>query len=124
MPLAAIAFGLVLILIGLWGYFTAAVSSPTALIPAGFGLVLLLCGIFARDSRHRKTAMHVAAGVGLIGFLGGFTGLLQIGHVLAGEPVARPHAVISKSLLSLLCLAFTGLCVRSFIQARRLRTLQ
>ena len=30
-----------LIVIGLWGYFE--VSSPTALIPVGFGAVLILC---------------------------------------------------------------------------------
>ena len=123
MYLATIGFGAALIALGIWGYTTAATTSPTALIPAAFGLILLLCGVIARNPAKRKTYMHIAAGLGLLGFLGGLPGLFKFGYVVTGAPVARPHAVISQSIMSVLCIAFTWLCVRSFINARRNRTL-
>jgi hypothetical protein len=63
--------------------------------------------------------MHIAAAVGLLGFLGAARGLTRIGAVLAGEPVERPAAIIAQSIMAVLCLVFVGLCVRSFINARR-----
>ena len=124
MYLATIGFGAALIALGIWGYTTAATTSPTALIPAAFGLILLLCGVIARNPAKRKTYMHIAAGLGLLGFLGVLLGLFKFGYVVTGAPVARPHAVISQSIMSVLCIAFTWLCVRSFINARRNRTLE
>lgn len=124
MYLAAVGFGAALIALGVWGYTTAETTSPTALIPAAFGLILLFCGVMARNPQKRKTYMHIAAGLGLLGFLGGLPGLFKFGYVVTGAPVARPHSVISQSLMSVLCIAFTWLCVRSFASARRNRTLQ
>lgn len=124
MHLAAIAFGAALLALGVWGYTTAQTTSPTALIPAAFGVVLVICGVFARHPEKRKTFMHVAAAVGLVGFLGGLPGLFKFGYVVTGAPVDRPHAVISQSIMAILCLVFTWLCVRSFMNARRSRGLQ
>ena len=42
---------------GLWGYFE--VTSPTALIPVGFGLILLLC--YNGVKNQNKIIAHVAA---------------------------------------------------------------
>jgi hypothetical protein len=63
--------------------------------------------------------MHIAAVIGLLGFVGAARGLTRIGAVLAGEPVERPAAVIAQSLMAVICLIFVVLCVRSFINARR-----
>ena len=41
---------------GLWGYFE--VTSPTALIPVGFGLILLLC--YNGVKNQNKIIAHVA----------------------------------------------------------------
>ena len=43
-----------LIVIGLWGYFE--VSSPTALIPVGFGAVLILCTPGVKKQNFLKAA--------------------------------------------------------------------
>ena len=45
-----------LIVMGLWGYFE--VSSPTALIPVGFGTVLILCTPGVK--KQNKVIAHVA----------------------------------------------------------------
>ncbi len=118
---ASMGVGLALIALGIWGYSTAQTPSPTALIPAAFGAVLLLCGVMARDAAKLKTWMHIAAVVGVLGFLGGLPGLLKIGDVLSGAEVGRPNAVISQAILSVLCLFFTILCIRSFKAARSAR---
>lgn len=122
MASVAIWFGLLLILLGVGGYAASGAASLTALIPAGFGLVLALTGFLARDPSRRKLMMHIAATVGILGFLGSARGLARLGAVVAGEPVERPAAIVAQSIMAVLCLLFTFLCVRSFINARRSRT--
>ena len=119
----SIGFGLALIALGLWGYVTAQTPSPTALIPAAFGIVLLACGLIARDPAKRKTSMHVAVVFAAFGFAGGMRGLPGLYDMITGNPVERPHAVIAQSILLLLCGIYTLLCVRSFIAARKARGL-
>jgi hypothetical protein len=121
MAKTTLAFGIVLIVLGVVGYLASGAASPTALIPAGLGVVLLLLGLLARDPGKRKLAMHIAVVVGLIGFLGSLPGLLKLPALIAGEPVARPAAVLAQSLMAVLTGIFVGLCVRSFILARRPR---
>ena len=116
-----IAFGILLILLGLGGWFGSGGASMTALIPAAFGIVLLILGVIARNEKVRKHAMHVAVIVGLLGFFGSASGLLSLPAVLSGESVARPAAVISKSIMAVLSLLYVARCVKSFIDARRNR---
>jgi hypothetical protein len=117
----AILFGFLLILLGAAGYVGSGMESPTALIPAVFGALLVIAGAVARNESRRKHAMHAAAMVGLLGFLGSAPGLLELPALLGGE-AARPAAVASKSAMAALCAIFVGLCVRSFIAARKGRT--
>ena len=67
-----IGCGVVLILLGAWGFIGTGSTHPTALIPAYFGLVLAWSGIMANseDAKRRMLWMHVAVTVGLLGFLG------------------------------------------------------
>lgn len=116
-----IVFGILLILLGLGGWFGSGGASMTALIPAAFGAVFVILGFVARKEKARKHAMHVAAIVGLAGFLGTASGLLSLPAVLSGEPVERPMAVVSKSIMAVLSLLFVARCVKSFIDARRNR---
>ncbi|HXG34141.1 MAG TPA: hypothetical protein VNJ11_12300 [Bryobacteraceae bacterium] len=117
-----IAIGIGLIVVGVAGYAAASGSSPTALIPAAFGAALVVLGWLAYEDRRRRTAMHIAAAVGLLGFLGSVRGLLGIRDLVTGAPVERPLAVISQSLMAVLTGVFVTLCVKSFIDARRPRS--
>ena len=116
-----IGFGIVLIVLGVGGYFGSDRVSLTALIPAAFGLLLLIFGALARDEKRRKMAMHIAVTVGLLGFLGTVSGLFQLPTLLSGGEVARPGAVVSKSIMAVLMAIYVGMCVKSFIDARRRR---
>jgi zinc transporter ZupT len=116
-----IGFGIVLIVLGLGGYFGSDRVSLTALIPAAFGLLLAIFGALARDEKRRKMAMHIAVTVGLLGFLGTVSGLFQLPTLLSGGVVERPGAVVSKSIMAVLMAIYVGMCVKSFIDARRRR---
>ena len=116
-----IVFGVVLIVLGVGSYFGTNMVSPTALIPAAFGLLLIVFGVLAKDEKRRKLAMHIAVTVGLLGFLGTITGLLKLFTMLAGGEVARPTAVVAQSIMAILMLVYVGMCVKSFIDARRRR---
>ena len=114
-----IGLGLVLIAIGLGGYFGAGRASVTALIPAFFGLPLLILGVVALKERRRKVAIHIGVVLGLLGFAGTVRGLLKLPVLLSGGQVARPTAVAIQSAMAIVCLVYVLLCVWSFIKARR-----
>ena len=117
-----IGFGVALILVGLGGYFGTGSQSPTALIPAAFGFVLMALGIIARNEKVRKHAMHGAAVIGLLGLFGSVGGIWQVVKMAGGETIDRPEAAIARSIMALVCLAFIVLTVKSFINARRVRS--
>lgn len=123
-----IGMGIALILLGAIFFVMTGSMHWTALIPTWFGLVLAVCGALAKteDPRRRMLWMHIAVTIGLLGFL--FPG------IRAGMALARSHAagvmlpattraaVHEELAMSLICVLFTALCVRSFIAARRSRT--
>ena len=59
--------------------------------------------------------------VGLLGFLGTVMGVPKAITLATGGTVERPAAAISQTVTAALCLVFVGLCVNSFVQARRRR---
>ena len=120
MPLTAIICGILLVLIGVVGYVNgqaAGHGSPTALIPAAFGIVLAALGALSQAKESlRKHLMHAALVVALLGFIATAGRLLSRVSELSASP-----AVISQALMAIVCLAFVVLGIRSFAAARRNR---
>lgn len=56
-----IAYGVIFILMGLYGYFGISSESITALIPTFFGIPMLIFGWLALNEKYLKHAMHGAA---------------------------------------------------------------
>ena len=110
----AIAYGVVLIALGLGGYFASGRVSVTALIPAFFGIPILGCGALALREGIRKHAMHAAAALGTLALLGS-GGRLPM--VLA-KGTAKPLAIGVLAAMAGLSLLFVALCVHSFVVAR------
>ena len=111
-----IVIGVLLTLLGLGGYVLAGGISVTALIPAFFGLPLVLLGFLARSESLRKHAIHAAAALALVGWAGAVFSLMR---TPAGP--RSPIAVFSQSAMVVLTAIFVALCVRSFIAAKRAR---
>jgi hypothetical protein len=95
-----IGYGTLLIALGVGGYFATGQQSKTALIPAAFGVAAAGAGLLARDDRFRKPALIAAAVVGVAGFAGSARGLTKLPALLRGDPIERPGAVVSQSLMA------------------------
>jgi hypothetical protein len=93
--------------------------SWTPLIPMFVGLPLAIAGALALKESLRMHAMHGAAAVGLLGFIGGTGNLIRV--AIAGEKTIWDPGVSSTVALALICGSFVGLCVNSFVQARLAR---
>jgi hypothetical protein len=118
-----IAFGILLILLGVAGYVYTGSIHPTALIPSGFGLAFVLFGVMANTeiSKKRMLWMHISVTVALLGFLGTIKADIDTIRLSRGVEFPHPAAVLEKGAMSLLCLLYVLFCVRSFIAARRAR---
>ncbi len=116
--------GIVLIVLGAIYFVVTGSAHPTSLIPAIFGVLLLVCGVLANteNTNRRMLWMHIAVTIGLLGFL--FPGF-RAGRALAGSAAltAGQHTAATEQLvMAVICVVFTALCVRSFIAARAGRT--
>jgi hypothetical protein len=126
MAVPTLITAVLLIIVGIVGYAgqdpnpdTGKVSI-TAMIPAFIGAVIGVCGLLAFNDKIRKHAMHLAAIVGLLGFFGGFMPL-QRQYKLTGNIDPTKPSATSGLLMVLICAIFVGMCVNSFIQARKAR---
>ena len=145
MPKFAIIFGTLLIALGLVAYLGSGLSSekPSGddsntssdtdpgtpgkkssaitglVIPASFGVLLLVCGVVGLKETARKHAMHGAAMVGTLG------ALLTIGkgsfdlYKLATQQELNLRAMTFVWLMAIVCAIFVGLCIKSFRDARK-----
>lgn len=121
MPSTSIVSGVLLILIGIAGYVFSIAdgnTSLTALIPAAFGLLLVVFGVIAKSNEGlRKHLMHAAVLVGLLGFI-----IPAWRLVSQASNLKVSLAVLSQAAMALICLFFVILSVQSFVNARRNRT--
>jgi uncharacterized membrane protein len=127
MPGFAILFGSLLTLLGLVTYFAAVLGwiaarpSPTALIPAVAGVLLIFLGALALRPGMRKHMMHAAAMIALLGVIA------PVGRLISTaiqRGITASPAVISQLLMAILCAIFLCLCIRSFVMIRRQRSAQ
>lgn len=122
MAIPTLIAGILLIAVGVIGYASQdpAHASPTALIPAGFGVALAACGGLAFDARLRKHAMHAASVLALLGGLGAPYPIIK--RLSKGTDVKFTEpAVISATLTTFICFTLLGLCINSFISIRKKR---
>ena len=120
MPRIIFTFAVIFVLLGIGAYLATGAQSWTALIPSIFGLLLAIAGGISLKSL--KHGGHIAALVGLLGFLGTAKSLGKLPALLKGEVVERAAAVGVQASFAILSLIFVALCVKSFIDARKARS--
>ena len=112
-----------LIITGLVGYLAweaigASTQSVTSLIPAFVGGLMLLGGLIAL--KKNMLGMHIAVTFSLLGALAGLgrlvPGLIK-GSISFSD--AAPKLIL---VITVICVFFTIMAVRSFIAARRARS--
>lgn len=125
MARVTLIFAFLMVVLGEAGYLGTGSLHKTALIPVWFGLALGLFGFLAlraKDEKGRMVFMHINVTIGLLGFLGAAAEAIR-GYVSANAQGHAPDmiALASKLTMALLMGIYVGLCVRSFIAARRAR---
>src|SRR5690348_819668 len=112
-----VVFAVLLIALGMVGYFGTGAQHATALIPTWFGAALGMFGLLAMspDEGRRKLFMHVNVTLGLLGFIA--VGIESIrGYLHAKNAGMQPDmiALASKLTMTGLLFIYVVLCVRSF----------
>lgn len=123
MPKVTIVFGLLLCgLSAVVLLLKAEFKLGTWLIPSGVGLPLIVLGILAAaQPSARKHYMHAAVTLGLLGgLLALFQGVSQLVKLAGGAEVNSLAAGMVWAM-TVICFAFVGLCIQSFIAARKAR---
>jgi hypothetical protein len=120
MAKVTLLFAVLMIALGVVGFFGTGHTHYTALIPAGIGLVLGVGGVLAMspDENRRRLFMHINVTIGLLGFVGTFAEIMRT--VTSSKPLDDVAATALLAKLALLWLLFIYmlLCVRSFITVR------
>lgn len=117
MPRITLVFAALLIAVGVGFPLATGTTSWTAYIPASFGVVLGLFGLWGLNPNMRKHAMHFAAGFALLSAVA-----VVLEHFFRpGAENATNAAKAAKALSVLLLVVYVGFAVRSFIAARRAR---
>lgn len=118
MPSTSIYSGALLVLLGMTGYFYGLATekaSVTALIPAFFGILLVIFGMIANSKENlRKLLMHASVLVALVGALASGGRLLS-----KFSDITLSMAFVSQILMALICLVFVILSINSFVAARK-----
>ncbi|MEM7698453.1 MAG: hypothetical protein AAF236_08635 [Verrucomicrobiota bacterium] len=115
-------FSLLLIAIGLFAFFGweiigASKQSPTILIPAIVGFLMLI-GAFVANKNH-SAGMHISV---LFAFLGALAGLGRL--IPSAIKGSLDFSAVSTRLIiimTVITVIYTILAIRSFIAARRAR---
>ena len=113
----AMIYGIFLIVWGIGVTILSDSQSITSLIPAIFGLPIIILSFFAKKFPDRKKLlMHIVVLIGLIIFLGG---LDLIRGLIQGNIFVNLWASSSKFMMIISGLVFTILCTKSFIFNRK-----
>jgi hypothetical protein len=121
MPKITLIFSALYIVLGVAAFFLTGAVHKTALIPAYFGMVLLILGLLGQKENLRKHVMHAALLVVLLALFGTARSLLKLPSAFDGT-AERPFAIYAQAATAVLSIAFLALGIRSFIQARRSRS--
>ena len=113
MPNLTLGYGVFLVVWGIAVGLLSTTDSLTRFIPCVPGAGLVVSGVLAKSNpEQRKLWMHVAVVLGLLSALLGTRFFMVMGDGLG-------YASGPMLMLFLTGSAYTALCVRSFIQARK-----
>lgn len=124
MAKVTLVFAILLIALGLAGFFGTGSQHPTALIPTGFGLLLGIFGLLAisPNESRRKLFMHINVTIGMLGFLAAAGRAIQAYGRARSQGIEPDRIALGAQVaMAALLLIYVLMCVRSFIEARRSR---
>lgn len=112
MPNALKGYGILMIVIGVAGYFIGGMVHFTALIPAVLGLIALIAA-FSPLKRSATGIALIGVAIAALALFGSGTALADIPAAWSGDPALNPVAVYARSITAVLSAAII-LCLGSF----------
>jgi uncharacterized membrane protein len=116
MPKISVVFGVLLSVLGLYGYFGMDRVSITALIPLFIGVPIIILGVLAFDENKIKHSMHAASVLILLGLIGS---VYRLAHKVILGNIDESSMILI--LMSVICIIFLILAINSFIEAKKAR---
>jgi len=110
MSTASITSGILLIILGLYGYFGMGRTSITALIPLFLGIPILVLGIIEHYADFSKTIVIIEMVLMLVGFIG--AAVRAFPKAFTGQ-VSAP--VVLQLIMCIICIVFIYLAGRTLI---------
>ena len=123
MARVGIIFGLLLCGLTVAGLLRTPVKHPMQFIPMMLGIPVLFCGVVALNPHRRKHAMHAASAVALLGAVAGCARVAYCLIGFAGGAEVNGDAFKLAIAMSVICAVFVAICVVSFAQTRKRKTL-
>ena len=117
-----IVLGIVLVVLGIGSYVLSDFASITALIPAFFGILIVILGVVGRQQPARQRL--AAYGIGLLavlGVLGSTRGIPAIIALLTGDSVDSVIAAVSQGAMIVICLVLLATVIM-FVRDTRAST--
>lgn len=117
-----IGLGIALVVLGIGAYVLSDFASITALIPALFGVLVVILGVVGRQQpdRHRLAAYGIGL-LAVLGVLGSARGIPDIIALLTGEPVDSTIAAVSQGAMIVICLVLLAAVIQ-FVRETRAPT--
>lgn len=112
---ASLINALILIGFGLWAYLGAEMPSKTALIPVGFGVVLVL--LFPGVKKENKIVAHIAVLLTLVILVALIKPLTAASNREDSVAILRVSVMMASTLVALIFF------IKSFVDVRRARKL-
>ena len=116
MPKISVLFGILLSVLGLYGYLGMGRASVTALIPLFIGVPIIILGVLAFDEKKIKHSMHAASVLVLLGLIGSVYRFLE--KLIIGNMDSSSIVLI---IMTAICIIFLIFAINSFIEARKAR---
>ncbi|MWV40512.1 hypothetical protein [Natrialba sp. INN-245] len=103
-----IALGVVLVALGVGAYVVTDFASVTALIPAIFGVLIVVLGVVGRQFGRGQVAVYGIGALAVLGILGSARVVPDAIALMTGGSVDSVVATVSQSAMILVCLALLG----------------
>lgn len=117
-----IVLGIALVVLGIGAYVFSDFASITALIPAIFGVLVVILGVVGRQQPgQQRLAAYGIGFLAVLGVLGSMRGVPTIIALLTGDPVNSVIAAVSQGAMIVICLVLLAAVIQ-FVRDTRTST--
>ena len=113
-----LVFGVLLNLIGIYGFLGTGTTHLIALLPCAIGVLLGACTLASTDPKLHRQAMQGASLVALFGFAATVTAFRDLLLVLKKITLNNQSEIIAGSATALLCLILLARYFQEFLVTR------